>query len=69
MSRNQVPSSLVKKSSVPWLEHELGQVRAVHWTIASAPIEGSMSPRFSPVRPVPATSSRASSSSVRGTGS
>ncbi len=42
MSRNQVPWSLVKKSSVPWLEQELGQVRAVHWTIASAPIEGSM---------------------------
>ena len=69
MSRKYVPSSLVKKSSVPWFEHDEGQVLAVHCTRASAPFEGSMSPRFIPLRPVPATRSRASSSSVSGTAS
>ena len=69
MSRKNMPSSFVKKSSVPWFEHDDGHVRVVHWTNASAPCVGSMSPRFSPVRPVAATSSSASSSSDSGTGS
>ena len=64
-----MPSSLVKKSSVPWLEHELGHVRVVHCTSVLMPWAGSRSARFRPVRPVPAVQSSASSSSVSGTGS
>jgi hypothetical protein len=62
------PSSLVKNSSVPWLERELGQVRVVHWTRVLIPRAGSRSPRSRPVRPVPATHRSASSSSESGTG-
>ena len=59
---------MVKNSSVPWLEHELGQVREVHCTRVLIPRTGSRSPRLRPVRPVPAMHRSASSSSESGTG-
>ena len=58
----------MKNSSVLWLEQELGQVREVHWTRVLMPRAGLTSPRLRPVRPVPATHRRASSSSESGTG-
>ena len=68
MSSHHRPSSLLQNSSVPWLEHADGQVRLVHCTSVLMPRLGSRSASARPFRPVPAITSRASSSSPSGTG-